>query len=116
MEVQECSGAPRERTPLALAQLREPAKLCQEWLHPIEVFLSRMPHLPSMTLSAQAPVAATPEGPGANALSHGASQRISSTERGLSIYAAGLRIGGEGPREAGQTEANGKIIAEEKPP
>ena len=34
----------------------------------------------------------------------------------LSIYAAGLRIGGEGPREAGQTEANGKIIAEEKPP
>jgi hypothetical protein len=55
VEVQERSGAPRERTPPALVQLREPAKLCQEWLRLIEVFLSRMPHLPSMTLSAQAP-------------------------------------------------------------
>jgi hypothetical protein len=36
--------------------------------------------------------------------------------RGLSIYGAGLRIGGEGPRETGQTEANGKILAEEEPP
>jgi DNA-binding MarR family transcriptional regulator len=36
--------------------------------------------------------------------------------RRLSIHGAGLRIGGEGPRETGQTEANGKILAEEEPP
>jgi hypothetical protein len=38
------------------------------------------------------------------------------TTRGLSIYGAGLRIGGEGPRETGQTETSGKILAEEEPP
>jgi hypothetical protein len=85
VEVKERSGALRDRTPLALAQRREPAKLCQEWIHPIEVFLSRMPHLPSMTLSAQAPVAATPDGPDSNALSQGASQRISSTARAVDL-------------------------------
>jgi hypothetical protein len=74
-----------------------------------------MRHLPRMTLSAQAPVAATPDGPDANALSQGASQRISSAA-GLSIYAAGLRIGGEGPCETGQPEANGKLFAEEESP
>ncbi len=51
VEVQERAGAPRESAAPALPQLRQPSEFRQQRLKAIKVFLRRMSHRSSMTLS-----------------------------------------------------------------